>query len=695
MGNFIENYIEKRIKSMSQTELKAIITPLDLQAIPKEDTQYTNTRVSSSEHTRAELDKEAYVHRHEVIKELAIDYRIPKDREIMAQHHPYQSANIKKVCKYVCMELPVFAKPNKGEDEEPEEDEFVIKEWKRLQLQKAWKKCMKKARTHGWCIYYPFKPSQMPTWYKGPPFKVFTIDEATPIEWDDNLGHPIKWHIHPTNKHTKPFDCSITECVFFDPYDTDDFDGEPEGLDIWDDLVDYIWISDAINAFDQRLGNGFMVIGVPMNTTEAQMNDIRSRVRKVRTEMGLVIRMDVDQPVTVAWQAMAGAQVDFIAHLTKIEERFCMSMGFPRRWLIGDAEGAMESSGKDALQVNISLKAIFNQWIPFITQLLIYHKLISSPEDIEIKPAFELQLSEQEKVTLAQIKTATIAAKAWLTDDEKRQLDGYAPMTQEQKDAKMNENNFQIGFGSNNSGDKNGSKNEENPSKNTQKQPIPKPTKTDSYSILADLFTDNNQSIRDLAAILDVSPTTISKIRAKFDSELKPVIKCDSISFKEDSIILNGSKFKIEDVPLVLPQERYYEYLGRNCVRTPEAIQKAFNDPKTPREFRIGITPNGDHKTKVPLEILDENCVGRVILKRIDENGNIRGDIEGDLTESDKVLGADNWLKESILKKEYPSTSVALYSKDKPSNGKYIEDNLDIRSFVFTRSPRNKEAGKV
>lgn len=678
-------FIQNKINLLSREEIYALAVKKD--AIPKTDATYINeTRIRKSMGSHPE----SYVHIAEIIKQRAVDYTSPADREIVATFHPWQKANIVKISDHVTMETPIFAKPGYENDEEPKEDEFIASEWGRLRLQEAWNKMMKKARKHGWGLYYPLKESSLPDWWTGPPWEIYSADEAIPNKSMEKnvLGHPTEWDINPSNIYRKPFKITINECVYFDPSLSDDFDGIPEGLDIWDDLIDYVFINEAINSFDQRMGNGFMVLVVPTSTSDSEVKNAETKLKNVRTEMGMVVRSDaVDAPVTIDWMNMAGAQVDFVSHLEKIEDRFALSMGFPKRWLLGDSEGAMESSGKDALQVNIKTKVIFKQWIPFIKAVLKYHNLISDYSDIVIKPAFEMQLSEQEKISLEQIKTQTIAAKSWLTDDEKRELDGYPPMTEAQKNEKINENQFNIGFGQ----DKEQKEVEEKPPKDPI-TPSKEQTKSDSFDLLADIFTNNSISINQLADITGVSPTTISKIRSKFDADLTPHIKIDSLSIKEDSISIENNRFKIEDIKLVLPQERKYGV--RTCIRTPEAILKAFNDPKTPKEYRIGVTVSDDHSSKVPLEILNENAVGRVILTRVDETGAIRGNIEGNLDEADRVLGSNNWLKNSILQQKYPSTSVALYSVDKPNGDKFIEDNLDIRSFVFTRNPRNNEAGQ-
>lgn len=611
--------------------------------IAKKDTIY-KPRQQFSEGEQENYDEEDYVHTALIILKKAFNVTNYLHRQLMADFNAWQHANIYKIAEHICAEEPIFTTPDSINDEEPIIKKKVLKFWREQRLQEALQKMIEKARLHGWAIYYPINAEKLFKGYSGPAWFIYSADEATPYEWLN--GHPVAWDIRPTNKYLDPFKIAITECVFYDPNNSDDHDGIPEGLSIWDALVDYEFIRDAVNGFDQRLGNGFLTVIAPASTSAAEMTAIKTAIKKIRTRKGLVIRggMNNEESSEITYQNMGGAQVDFISHLEKLEDLFSIALGLPKRWVKGDQEGAMESSGKDALQVNIKLRLIFKRWIPFIKITLLYHNIISDYNAIAIKPGFELEMSEQERIQLDQTKTLTIAAKTWLTEDEKRELDGYPPMTEEQKAEKMNENNFQIGF---NNSDKS---NEEKPQK--EEKTTPKTEKTDVKSL-----------------------------------------KFDDLFIKTDSVQISENLYEIQDVPLVLPQEKYYDEYKTTCVRPADEIAKLFNDPRHPKEFRIGVTPSDDHSSKVPLEILKDYSVGTAKFTRIDEQGNIRGNIQVDLKSTEKILGSDNWLKQTLQHNENPHTSVALYSRDEINEGKAIERDLDVRSFVFTRKPRNTYAG--
>jgi transcriptional regulator with XRE-family HTH domain len=427
-----------------------------------------------------------------------------------------------------------------------------------------------------------------------------------------------------------------------------------------------------MKSFDQRLGNGFMVVPVDEMASDAEITTVENKIKKIRTEMGVAIRQSKDNPLKPEWMSPQPGS-DYVEHLTKYEEMFATGMGFPLRWLKGDPQGAQESGQSDLQQIKARLGDIFQDYVPLIKAVLMYHGLITSPEEIEIQPPDDIETSVLEQAQLDEVRTGVIAMKTWLTTNEKRLEDGYDEADEEQM-AEIDAYNNPV-----------------TQAEAKGDQPAKAETKADSelYGPLAEAF--RSLSLKQLAEVMGVSEGTVSKIRSKFDEENKPKLKTDAV--KCDSVQLSGSLYEINDAKLVLPQRKFYEQYNRYCVRSPEAIKKAFNNPKTPRSFRIGVTPSNDHTSRVPLEVLSDSAVGTVELTRLDEEGAIRGNIKYDLAEVQKILGAGNWIESATKQQQSLHTSVALHTKDRIINNEGIEDDLDIRSFVFTTSPRNTNAG--
>jgi DNA-binding transcriptional ArsR family regulator len=288
------------------------------------------------------------------------------------------------------------------------------------------------------------------------------------------------------------------------------------------------------------------------------------------------------------------------------------------------------------------------------------------------------------------MQTQIIGMKTWLTVNEQRELDGMEPI--EGGDTLFEPNASDDAPGGDIS-------NESTNMLSTQVAPGGKKfqtsskSKSDAADLMQALFS-SELSINELARMLDVSPTTVSKIRSKVDADNTPQLKEDEVVMKADAVQLDENLYEIEDVPVVLPQTKYYEHLGYEATRPREEIERIFNDPAYPKEFRIGVTPSDDHASRIPLEVLKENTVGMVQFKRLDEAGNIRGNIRYNLAEADRILGKDNWIRAFTSENKPLPTSVALYSKDRKDKTGVVERDLDIRSFVFTQKPRNPEAGQ-
>jgi len=687
--------VQKLVSVLPHDELAKMVKPFNF--VAKEDTTQRRASISKEDATGDMYDnrnpkfgdqsfpqlKSGYVHRSILIRKGYVHFNNLHHRQMVSYFHPWVKGYLERVQKALWSTPPLFIKPNKKEDKE-EEDETIKEQWEELRLQAAIGKSWYKSQVHGICFYYPMQKEGFFAGYSGPPWYIYSKDEMGEPSYFIQ-GHPVEWvpiHSNPNKDEPKIF--HINDGVFYDYKLSDDFTGEPFGIGIWDLLIDWIWIEDSVNAFDQRMGNGFLTMVVPNNTDDADIAKYEAIIRQTRTEKGIVIKGAVDEPVELNWVGMAGVQVDFIGHLEKLEDLIAFNMGFPKRWIMGDSEGAMESSGKDALQVNIQLKNLFQEWIIYIKRILMKHNLITNFKDIIIKPPFEMQLSEQEQVELDRIKAETIAIKVWKSIDEQRMEDGLEPCGEEGADKVM----LQQEKKEEETGDGEPTEDNSNPTKKTTK-------KSDTYDQLEEIFTNaDKNTVRDLAILTGLSTGSMSKVRAKFDINKNPLYKFDDLMIKQDAVSLGDDLYEIKDVPVILPQNKDYPEYGYNAIRPREEIARIFNDPKYPKEFRIGATLTDDHKSRVPLEVLNENTVGMVKLTRLDEDGNVRGDITYSLKEADRILGNKNYIREFTAKNENIPTSVALYSRDRPTKEGMVERDLDIRSFVFSRhKTRNKKAG--
>ena len=656
--------------------IQKIIRKLDVYWNNPQLNQRNNRYVKQNVHDWAH-----YVHKAHVILARAFDFSNAWDREIVAYYMPFQWANIMKVAEAITSDKILLLNPKDLDEENPKSKTQLQNKWDKNHGQFLLKKSIEKGRKHGWLLYVPVQSKYLGDYYSGPPWHVYSADEAHPIDWDTH-GHPIRWNVKPSNRKIDAFELTIQECFFFDVYQSDDFDGFPEGSQIWDDLIDYVFIKEAMKSFDQRMGNGFLILPVPLGTNEATKSAYQDKIMNVRTEMGLIWEVDDVEgtPQKPEWMTpQTGA--DFVAHLDKFEDGICTGMGFPKRWLVGDSEGAMESSGKDKLQVHSKLNAVFNQWKRFIKGVCLYHGWIADYADIEVRAGFKMELSEEEKVNIDSIKTTTIGLKTWLSINEQRVLDGFDEVSEEGADEVM----VQDEEGGGDSGGFDGEDSKATASKSSD-------AKNDNLDIVMKVFTDGQLGVNELARLTGVSPTTISKIRSKFDTALTPIQKIDELVIKEDSFRLSDNVYEYEGV-LLKPQTKYYDQYQANCITPKAEIERIFNDPTYPKEFRIGVTKSDDHKSQIPSEVLEKNAIGTVNYQKLQEDGSIWGKVKIDLNKSDKVLGSKNWVRDNTKLGRPIPMSVARWTIDKIQGKDRLETNIDIRSYVATRHPRNNEIG--
>ena len=197
--------------------------------------------------------------------------------------------------------------------------------------------------------------------------------------------------------------------------------------------------------------------------------------------------------------------------------------------------------------------------------------------------------------------------------------------------------------------------------------------------------------VRALAQVMDLSVGSISKARAKFDNDLTPQLKLDSIECKEDSIQIADNIYEFEGIVLK-PQNKFYKRYNANCITPRSEIERIYNDPTYAKEFRIGVTSTDDHSSSVPSEVLENAAIGTVSYRKLDQDG-IHGKVRIDLSKADKILGEGNWLRQYTESGQHIPLSVARLTKDIFQGDDRVETNIDIRSYVATRRPRNKDIG--
>jgi hypothetical protein len=615
----------------------------------------------------------SFVPKHDVIWKRAYNPLNPHHRMYNYHFNPWYGVEIKKKNSALSYDRPKFLKPGTEDDPDPEEHEGCVEAYSKLRLREAFRKALDKGDVGGATIYYPFE--EQFEGYTAPNHAVYTWNEVSGAKaMEYKKGFPIKFKIRPTNRKIPAFDLDISECVYFDHTNSDDHMGIPYGMETWYERIALLFIMAAFTEYDQRLGSGFIIVICPPGAKQAVEDSIRNN----RTEKGMVIERDLhmtgQDPVQIEWQD-AASQVDFVAHIEKLEGNIIRNTGYPKRWWQGDEEGAMESSGKDKLQVNVKHKENFQPWEMWWKLVMKFHGVIENVEDIVVRPGFEMSYSEEERLEQDLLKTQDIGLKTWLTINEQRELDGYEPMDEEGADDLFPPMDVETS--------------ESGPDgSNSSSQRTIDRSKVDAVIEFVNEFSLNKQ-----VPILGISKPQVQKMRHAVNELKKPKVKLDEYEIKEDSVAVSETLYEIRDVPLVLPQTK--EYNGRNCVRSPESIKEAWEDPKTPRSFRLGVSSDDGHPRKIPLEITSEDGIGTVELTRLGEDGAIYGNYIIDIEESRRILGNDNWLERTLQKRENPNTSIALRSIDYPeSDGTWEERDLDIRSFVVTQSPRNKKAGK-
>jgi hypothetical protein len=698
----INDYLEKKIAGIVNSWDDAT---LEKHTLAKGDSalQFLNrpnpSRSDAQRRTELQMDPANFIYKSEILQQKAYFFNNPQHREIVFTHNTLMDAAIKKIKKAVTAVEPTFTLPNGEDEENPDEHEKATKGWKQVHGKDIFKKALEKSIKHGFILYEPLKiPEADLDWYTNAPFFIRAFDEIDERK-KSKYGMYTQYSINPSNENISGYTIDITlnakklrtfpadfedttdetlhAGLFYDPDNTDDHNGRPWFLGCWDNVQDYEAIKEARNSYDEQIGNGFIVVGIPSKDYAKVKDGIKTKIKNIRREQGLVIPIMKDTPMAIEFKGST-FQVDFNADLDDIRRDIIANIGFPERWLFGDPEGAMESSGKDRMQVHDMIKQIFADWKRFIKLVLKYHGYIKTLDEVDVKAPYELQLTEAEKADIDIKKAQALDIKAqWMKLEEIRADLGKDPISEEEifKDPlmKMEQENQQ--------------NNPNNPP--DEAKTGPKTEKKDNEEIpylLLDAVIDNTK-YETLKEWWGVSRDTISKIKRNMRENKQTTVKTDSV--KLDSVQLGPDLYASSGL-IVPTQNKYYPEYKSNFIRSATQLSKAYDRFKE-KTFPIGVYKSNGHDDGIEVKELSQ--FGEAKLEKVDDQG-IYGTIVYDLSKVDEILGKNNWIRKRLKAKKKINTSVGLLSTDIPIDDKTkYEINHKIKSFVATEFPRNRKAG--
>lgn len=636
--------------------------------VVKTDTNYSNSNFLGTTNE----DADDFVHESEIIENLYVDRTDPKHRLMVSLLNEYAGAAIYKVADAITREEISITKPLKDNtDNDPKPHTNAINGWREFELQTVIKQFIEEHRLHGRGVYYYPKKSFKAAYSNLPRFRVLSDDEVKVYETDKkgailNFTAQYKYLAETQTLEKIPY----TEFVFYDSCLNDD--KRIRALDrAWNKLLAMEAVGNHNEAFLQRMGNGFLIIGIPEVNDETAVKKIDDKIADARVNKGVSILQSEDNQVTAQWMTAAGRS-SFVETLQDIKEDIATAFQLPKRWLIGDPKGALSAASEDGRATMLELQNIAQTYKKLAKMLLIFHGVIENEKEVDIDFNITLNVSEEEQANLALTQASTIATKqTWLTKDEMRDEDGYEPMTDEQMDEmNMLQNMVNKAF-----------EGDEETGNQEQKEEV----KTDSVE---DFFMNN--SIRDISKMWNIAPGTASKIRAEFDAARNPKERDFEYTVKTDSISISNNIVEMDGY-LIAPSDDL-PYPDHVEVQTADEIRKWW-EADTPKELFLGIDLTGTHNGSE--EVRKSLSIGTVKAVGIDTEGRILSKYRYDLSKVDKMLGPDNYIRKALKEGKPINSSVGLWTKEKRRNGKVYRTDLDIRSAVFGEHARNKRTYAV
>ena len=176
--------------------------------------------------------------------------------------------------------------------------------------------------------------------------------------------------------------------------------------------------------FGRKMGSGLFVITTKQgidDTLKGQMNttyaDVSNR-RAIVNDGSIIDNMGFIGP--------QGSTTDFEAHISILLGQIAAGSGIPKDLLIGASGGTNEASSTNVKSLFATLSQIQSSLEPGLRELI--RRMGYTREDYNFLWNARYAHDEEEQSKIDMNVAQTIATKTWLTNNEKRALDGYGPV---------------------------------------------------------------------------------------------------------------------------------------------------------------------------------------------------------------------------------------------------------------------------
>ena len=192
---------------------------------------------------------------------------------------------------------------------------------------------------------------------------------------------------------------------------------------IFNELVNIMYLEDSMTVHGIKMAGGiysvFTKVGIPdeMKTKmDSSFQDISNRRSMIFDGQLIEDTKFVGPPSTAT---------DFNTQIDVCINLIAAGTGIPKDILIGATAGAITGSETNVKALFAALNQIQTSIEPYIRDLT---KRMGFTEDYDIDWNVRYAHNEEERAKIDMAKAQTIATKTWLTDNEKRALDGYPPI---------------------------------------------------------------------------------------------------------------------------------------------------------------------------------------------------------------------------------------------------------------------------
>jgi hypothetical protein len=176
----------------------------------------------------------------------------------------------------------------------------------------------------------------------------------------------------------------------------------------WSDIILTEYAEYQMLLFDSYLSSPMLAFPVASGTDADDKTDLANEMDDIPNRKVLAVEENGMGVATMPQYIQLQAQNTFAEHLDAMHTILAVDAQCPKRFLVGDPKGAVESGFSDSMAVKDWLESIFGDFLKKIKAWCVREGILPAGSDVTIVPDIELAISDKDKKEMELIEMQKI-----------------------------------------------------------------------------------------------------------------------------------------------------------------------------------------------------------------------------------------------------------------------------------------------